>query len=115
MPHGGLALANSLATALEASALFIVMRKRLGGIQGGHIARGLGQAALAALGMSLALGLWIPLMSGMNRWLVGLGGVAVGGIVYGLIALALRVPEIQGAIRLVTGRLLRRFAARYDG
>jgi len=32
MPHGGLALANSFATALEAVALFVVMRKRLNGI-----------------------------------------------------------------------------------
>ena len=34
MPLGGLALANSLATALEASVLLIVMRKRLNGIEG---------------------------------------------------------------------------------
>jgi putative peptidoglycan lipid II flippase len=34
MPHGGLALANSLATALEAAALFIVMRSRLKGMDG---------------------------------------------------------------------------------
>lgn len=36
MPHGGLALANSFATALEATALFIFMRKRLNGIEGGQ-------------------------------------------------------------------------------
>ncbi len=40
MPHGGLALANSFATALEAIALFIVMRKRLNGIEGKFIMRG---------------------------------------------------------------------------
>jgi putative peptidoglycan lipid II flippase len=32
MPHGGLALANSLATALEVTALLIIMRTRLNGI-----------------------------------------------------------------------------------
>lgn len=105
MPHGGLALANSLATALEAAALFFVMRKRLGGIEGGHIARGFAYASIAGLGMSLALGLWIPLTGSLNRWLVGLGGVAVGGIVYGLILLALRVPEIQNVVGWVSGKL----------
>lgn len=107
LPLGGLALANSLATALEAAALFIVMRKRLGGIQGAHIARGFAQAALAALGMSLTLGWWIPLAGSLNRWVVALGGVAVGGVVYGLVMLALRVPEIQGVIRLVSRKLKR--------
>ena len=107
MPLGGLALANSLATALEAAALFIVMRKRLGGIEGAYIGRGAVQAAAAALGMSLTLGLWTQATGSLNRWVVGLGGVAVGGVVYGLVMLALRVPEIQSVIRLVTRRLKR--------
>ena len=105
LPLGGLALANSLATALEAAALFIVMRKRLGGIEGAFIGRGAVQAAAAALGMSLTLGLWTQATGSLNRWLVGLGGVAVGGVVYGLVMLALRVPEIQSVIRLVARRL----------
>jgi putative peptidoglycan lipid II flippase len=107
LPLGGLAFANSLATALEAAALFIVMRKRLGGIEGAFIGRGAAQAAAAALGMSLTLGLWIQVGGGWNRWIVGLGGVAVGGVVYGLVMLALRVPEIQSVIQLVTRRLKR--------
>src|SRR5512138_420982 len=53
MPHGGLALANSLATALEASALFIFMRRRLNGIEGRNIARGFAACLLAALGMGI--------------------------------------------------------------
>ncbi len=105
MPHGGLALANSLATALEATALFLVMHKRLGGIEGRHIAQGLAYASIAGLGMSLALGLWIQVGGSWNRWLVGLGGVAVGGLVYGLLMLALRVPEIQSVVQIVKRRL----------
>src|SRR4030065_2852587 len=34
MPHGGLALANSLATGLEAACLLILMRQKLGGVDG---------------------------------------------------------------------------------
>jgi putative peptidoglycan lipid II flippase len=107
MPLGGLALANSLATALEAAALFLVMRKRLGGIEGAHIARGLAYASVAGLGMSLALGLWLALTGSLNRWLVGLGGVAVGGIVYLAISLALKVPEMQMILGVVR-RIVRR-------
>ncbi len=107
MPHGGLALANSLATALEAAALFAVMRKRLGGIEGGHIARGLAAASVAGLGMSLALGWWMQAEVSPNRWLVGLGGVTVGGAVYGLILLALRVPEIQSIAKLISRKINR--------
>ncbi len=105
MPHGGLALANSLATALEATALFVVIRRRLGGLGEAHLARGAGQASLATLGMCLMLGVWIPLGGSLNRWVAALGGVALGGAVYLLGAVALRVPEIQSVLRFVTRRL----------
>src|SRR6185369_1604472 len=58
MPHGGLALANSFATALEASILFILMRKRLNGIEGGYIRRGAIQATIGTLAMSAVLFAW---------------------------------------------------------
>ena len=104
---GGLAFANSLATALEATVLFAVMRKRLDGIEGRHIARGFVQAAAGGLAMSLALVMWNQVGSGMSRWAVGLGGVAIGGIVYGMAMLVLQVPEAQGLIQIITRRLKR--------
>lgn len=53
--HGGLALANSLATALEMFALLILMRRRLNGLQGKEILRATGAATAAALAMGVAL------------------------------------------------------------
>jgi putative peptidoglycan lipid II flippase len=106
LPVGGLALANSLATALEAAALFITMRNRLQGIEGKNIATGFIQAALATLGMILALVLWIQVTGGMNPWLVGLGGIALGGVVYGLGVFALKVPEIRSVMDAIRHRLL---------
>jgi putative peptidoglycan lipid II flippase len=100
-PLGGLALANSLATALEATVLFIVMRKRLNGIEGKWLVDGTGKASAAALGMGITLGLWIRVSWNLNHWLIALGGVAAGGIVYGIILLILRVSEIQSLVRLV--------------
>ncbi|RME89297.1 MAG: murein biosynthesis integral membrane protein MurJ, partial [Anaerolineae bacterium] len=84
MPHGGLALANSLATALEMSGLLFLMQRRLGGIEGKKIARGAGQAALATLGMALALGAWVRAAGPRAAWLVTLGGMGIGATVYAL-------------------------------
>ena len=42
MPHGGLALANSLATGLESIALVLLMRRRMKGLNGAYIWKGVG-------------------------------------------------------------------------
>ncbi len=102
IPVGGLALANSLATALEAVALFIFMRRRLNGIEGKSIADGAWRVSLAALGMAIGLGLWIQVTGGMNRWLVALGGVALGGVLYLAGVVILKVPEIKALTNAVT-------------
>jgi putative peptidoglycan lipid II flippase len=107
LPLGGLALANSLATALEAAALFIFMRRRLNGIEGKHIARGFVRCGGAALGMAIGLWLWLQVTAGMNRWVIALGGVAFGAILYFGGTLLFKVPEVQMMIGLVTRRLRR--------
>ena len=108
IPLGGLALANSLATALEATALFVFMRQRLKGIEGNYLARGFVACAVAALGMGGGLWLWLQATEGLTRWMVALGGVVIGGIIYGLGVILLRVPEIQILANAVARRLIRR-------
>jgi putative peptidoglycan lipid II flippase len=105
MPHGGLALANSLATALEMIALLILMRRRLQGLNDGSLLRGLLYAALATLTMSVILLLWIRVQGPL--WLIGLGGVVLGGTVYGLSGWALKVPELQIVVRGIIRRTKR--------
>lgn len=94
-PLGGLALANSLATALEAIALFIFIRKRLNGIEGKSIADGAWRVGLAGLGMAVGLWIWIQVSGGMNRWFVAFGGLAFGGILYLFGVIILKVPEAR--------------------
>ncbi|MBV6394803.1 MAG: Lipid II flippase MurJ [Anaerolineales bacterium] len=106
-PLGGLALANSLATALEAAALFVVMRKRLGGIEGAHVARGFVHAGLGTLGMSLALVMWNQPGGSLNRFVLAAGGILLGGLVYGAALILLRVPEIQSLIRFAKRKFTR--------
>jgi len=108
MPLGGLALANSLATALEATALFVVMRVRLKGIEGKFIAGGFAACALASLGMGAGLWLWIQAMQGIANWFVATGGVVLGGILYGLGVLLLRVPEVQILINAIARKVIHR-------
>jgi putative peptidoglycan lipid II flippase len=107
MPHGGLALANSLATALEASALFAVMRKRLSGIGGKFLLQGFAVSTIAVITMGLALFGWLQFTSGWRIWLSALGGVAAGSLVYALVMWALRVPELSFVVSRIKRRLIR--------
>ena len=107
MPHGGLALANSLATALEATALLIFMRRRLNGIEGSYLVRGFVACAVAAIGMGISVWLWLQATDGLIPWIVALGGVLMGGIIYAVGVVLLRVPEIQVLTAAVARRLLR--------
>jgi len=107
MPHGGLALANSFATALEAIVLFAVMRKRLNGIEGKQIMRGVIPSLIAALAMSLSIFGWLYLGNGLNLWIISIVGVLLGGGVYFAALWLLRVPELQYMVNGVLKRLKR--------
>ncbi len=105
MPHGGLALANSLATGLEATCLLILMRQKLGGLDGQRVVKGTSQSILATLAMTLILWGWLELTITKQAWLVGGGGVVVGGIVYGCCVVVLRVPEVQAVLNILRRRV----------
>jgi putative peptidoglycan lipid II flippase len=95
MPHGGLALANSFATALEATVLFIIMRRKLNGIEGNHILRGVVPSILAVIAMSLSLFGWLYFGKNYSVWILAPIGVIVGGGIYIAALWILRVPELH--------------------
>jgi len=105
MPHGGLALANSFATALEAVVLFIVMRKRLNGIEGTQIMRGVIPSLIAALAMSLSIAGWLSFGQDFNLWIISIVGVVIGGGIYFGALWIMRVPELQYLVSGVLRRL----------
>ena len=107
-PLGGLALANSLATVLEAAALFIFMRRRLKGIEGKSVADGAWRMGLAGFVMAIGLLIWNQAAGGMNRWIIALGGVVLGGVVYLGAVVALKIPEIHLLMNAIRSRVLRR-------
>lgn len=99
MPFGGLAFANSLATALEAITLFWLMRKRLQGLEGRSVLAGLGQAVAGTLVMSIVIIgwlAWIPTDINLVRLS---SGIMIGLLVYGISLWGLKVAEIR---RLMT-------------
>lgn len=97
MPHGGLALANSLATFLEMGALLLIMRGRLSGLEGGRLLNGTLKSLAAAGIMSAGLWGWLELTAGLSIWVIGLGGIVVGLLAYLLGLVVFRVPELKMA------------------
>ncbi|KAF0107834.1 MAG: hypothetical protein FD146_1465 [Anaerolineaceae bacterium] len=108
LPLGGLALANSLATAIEAAILFLLMHKRLDGIRGAQVAKGLAAAALGTAGLCAALVLWMQAERSAPAALTALGGIVIGGAAYALILLLLRITEVKSLLGFVNRRLNKR-------
>ena len=98
-PHGGLALANTVATTLEMAGLVYLMRRRLDGMEGGYLSVGVLQATAATVLMgTVVVVLW--------RWMahlpltVALGGViAAAGMVYGGALLSMRNDEMRAVLQ----------------
>jgi len=107
MPHGGLALANSFATALEMTGLFILMRRRLKGINGAQIASGFFQSALGAFVMSAILFGLLKFLAPVSVWILVPVGIFAGGIVYAAMMFVLRVPELTAVMNGIARRLKR--------
>ncbi len=105
LPHGGLALANSLATALEAAALFVLMRRRLQGIEEKRLVSGFGQSLAATGVLSAGLLVWLGWTNGQPAYLIALGGVAWGGVLYFLACLLFRVPELTSLRAVIRDRI----------
>ena len=110
LPHGGLALANSIATALEAAGLFVVLRKRLDGVHGREVGGALGAAAIAGTVMGIALRLYLSAPKDSGAWTIVLGGVGIGVVLYLAVLWILRIPEARIVAAWLAGRFSRRAA-----
>ncbi len=93
-PHGGLALANSLATALEVTTLMIILRRRLGTLGGNALVSAATQSGAGALGMTVILVVWNYYLSSRATSLNAIGGVLLGTVIYAVVLIVLRVPEV---------------------
>lgn len=103
LAEGGLALANSIATTVEALVLVWLIRGRLSGIEGRRVWGALARSGLASAAMGLALLglLQMPISSALA---LCAAGIAVGVIVYAGAALLLRADELRSVRQLVQRR-----------
>jgi putative peptidoglycan lipid II flippase len=108
LTHGALALANTLATTLEMLGLIWMMRRRLQGLELRRIWPSLWRAMLACGGMALALWGWLAITRPQALWLIAIGGVLSGVVVFWLGAVALGSPEARILPQLLGTRLTRR-------
>ncbi len=101
-PHGGLALANTIAVTLEMVVLLLLLRKPLGALALPGLGQALLKMALATVGMALALLLFAPFLPPNN--LGTIGGIIIGGGVYLVLAYLAGVDELK----IVQQKILRR-------
>ncbi len=105
MGHGGLALANSIATALEAVALFFLMKKRLVGLEGRLLLDGIWRTSIASGVMCVALFYWRFATSQSSNLFAASGGLALGVIVFVIFAYLLKIGEMQSITALIKRRI----------
>ena len=105
MPHGGLALANSVATGLESIALVVLIRRKLDGLEGGYVWRGVGVSAAGTALMAAAVLGWRAMVGGGSLVVELFGALGMGVMVYVGLMWVTKVPELRGMARAVMQRI----------
>jgi putative peptidoglycan lipid II flippase len=105
MPHGGLALANTLATVLEMTALIVLLRIKLHRLLDRDGWLSLARTVFSASVMAVFLLVWTQVFHIESKWVAGLGGVAVGLAVYLPVSLAIGSQEARSTLRTVVERI----------
>lgn len=112
--HAGLALSTSSVAIFSSIALFVIMRKRIGGIYGRNLWRSFVRIMLASLAMAAVV--W-AVSTGVHRWLGWASSayladlalsIPAGLAVLYLACRALGVPELDDAVKALAGPLRRR-------
>jgi putative peptidoglycan lipid II flippase len=106
--YAGLALAMTLATTIETTTLWLLLRRRIGGMDGPRVWALVWRTTIAALVMGGVLwGLQAVLLAGGNVYLVTVLGVVIGaGLFFGL-ALLLGVPEARTVPNMILRKVRR--------
>jgi putative peptidoglycan lipid II flippase len=101
LQHGGLALANTVATTLEMLLLVELLRRRLGNFDDGLLLSSLGKTVGATALMAVALAGLLLALPALPSVVVSVLGIGLGAGVYVGAAAVLRAPELQFVVRMV--------------
>ena len=107
MPHGGLALANSVATGLESIALVFLIQRKLHGLEGGYVWQGVGISAAGTALMAAAVVGARVLLGGRSLAVELFGALGAGFAVYLGLMWLVKMPELRGMGRALMQRLKR--------
>jgi hypothetical protein len=75
--------------------MLILMRRRLAGLDGWHIWQSVIQAGLGAAVMGAALWGWLTVSAGRSPLVVVVGGLTGGALIYALLLVLQRTPEVE--------------------
>ncbi len=106
MPHGGLALANSTATALEMVILMIIIRRKLSGIEGTRILRSVWQGLVGVLLMTASIIGVLQILVRYSNAILCLVAIFLGGAVYLATLIIIRAEEVGMLISAAKRRLM---------
>jgi len=110
--HGGLALATSIAVTLHLLVMLEILRRRLGGLNGGLILKSFGKVLLASAGSGAAAWGAIALIGRqvdvVTRGGAGIGVLFAGGVGVGVYAGLIALLKVDEADQ-VWGQITRRF------
>ena len=104
-PHGGLALANSLATTAEMVVLWGLISRRLERSRDASPTGALWRMGAGCLAMLAVLVALTSAMAAAPAWLISGAGIVAGGAIYGLVTLALGSQEPVALMRALRRRL----------
>ena len=108
LPLGGLALANSLATALESVALLIILRRRLQGLEGRRILQAAGVGLLGSALMGAMVWGWLRWTTAFHPVIALAGGLVLGLVAYAVVVWLAKVPEVFALVSRLKRRLQRK-------
>ncbi len=108
MPHGGLALANSTATAVESIILLTLMKRKLNGINGKKIVETVIKSISASMGMGAAILFVERLVSPYSSGRYVVISIIMGLIAYSLLLVLLRSSEIKHIFLLIRSRFAKK-------
>jgi putative peptidoglycan lipid II flippase len=105
MPHGALALANSLATIVEMTVLIYFLRRKInwGLDRAGWLS--LGRTILASAVLAVFLWVWCGVLGSVSIWVLGSGGILLGMAVYATASLLLGSSEARSILRTMRAKL----------
>jgi putative peptidoglycan lipid II flippase len=111
LQHGGLALANTVATTLEMGLLLAILSRRMAGLDALALGKSVARSGVAAAVMALAVWAgvrWVQSAVGMETmagvWLAALGGGALAVVSYGVVSLLLGSEEARWLLNLARRR-----------